>query len=269
MARILELEKQVYQLRGLACRRTANGSISHLCDNPTAAHTPEFGAHVQIHDGNSFELSDINLAIDHVDQDIYDGLAGGLPNDVVFAMPSADQGHGAPEVAALGALDPHTIVGVDGFNTYLPTSAAPHSVTSWSGNATHVVDGAIADEGIAEEDLGNFFDFAGASMPNYPDLQSVPGSSMAAHISPGESTTPNHTAVSRSSGTSAAGPPKRRHQCNTCHRRFARRADRDRHSLTHNTHSPRPYSCSVPGCNRVGANGFWRFDKLNDHLARH
>ena len=47
-------------------------------------------------------------------------------------------------------------------------------------------------------------------------------------------------------------------------RPFKRRVDLNRHKKTHE--SVREYECSALGCNRVGAKGFQREDKLIDHM---
>jgi len=72
----------------------------------------------------------------------------------------------------------------------------------------------------------------------------------------------------RSGATRALIDRPRPHRCVVsmhCHKTFARKADRDRHSRTHDRHSIRPFPCSFRGCDRVGPNGFWRLDKLREH----
>ncbi|KAL2070040.1 hypothetical protein VTL71DRAFT_14720 [Oculimacula yallundae] len=69
-------------------------------------------------------------------------------------------------------------------------------------------------------------------------------------------------------GTSAR---PRTHRCRIsmqCHSAFNRRSDRDRHELTHDRNSVRTFSCSFPGCDYVGANGFWRADKFKEHREK-
>ncbi|PVH78880.1 hypothetical protein DL98DRAFT_572809 [Cadophora sp. DSE1049] len=82
---------------------------------------------------------------------------------------------------------------------------------------------------------------------------------------------PNNTA-STSSATQGAGTSgPRPYRCTVsmqCHKTFSRRADRDRHELTHNSTSPRTFSCPAAGCDRVGSNGFWRPDKFKEHRAK-
>ena len=78
--------------------------------------------------------------------------------------------------------------------------------------------------------------------------------------------------TSPSSPTGRAGNSRARtHRCNVsmqCQKAFARRADRDRHALTHNSASARTYSCPSNGCDRIGVNGFWRLDKYKEHRAK-
>ncbi|PVH67999.1 hypothetical protein DL98DRAFT_523020 [Cadophora sp. DSE1049] len=79
-------------------------------------------------------------------------------------------------------------------------------------------------------------------------------------------------ALSASSSTQGSRAPRRRlHRCvvsMNCHKTFARRADLDRHTLTHDHNSARTFSCPSAGCDRVGANGFWRPDKFKEHRAK-
>ena len=62
-----------------------------------------------------------------------------------------------------------------------------------------------------------------------------------------------------------ASPVARPHRCLICYKAFPRRADRDRHTRTHDRTTPRPFSRTFPGCDRVGPNGFWRADKFREH----
>jgi len=53
----------------------------------------------------------------------------------------------------------------------------------------------------------------------------------------------------------------------TCKRRtFKRKADLERHNLTHT--GVRPFECKFKGCNRVGKKAFARRDKLVDHQRK-
>ena len=83
--------------------------------------------------------------------------------------------------------------------------------------------------------------------------------------------TPNITAPSSSTTEGARTSRARLYLCNgsmQCHKTFARRADRDRHALTHDKTSIRTLSCPFPGCDRVGISGFWRPDKFNEHRTK-
>ncbi|KAF8856738.1 hypothetical protein BDZ45DRAFT_675234 [Acephala macrosclerotiorum] len=57
---------------------------------------------------------------------------------------------------------------------------------------------------------------------------------------------------------------QRRFHCQHCMMTFRRPSDRDRHALAHNPNAPR-FSCTYPGCTRVGRRGFLRKDKLTQH----
>lgn len=50
-----------------------------------------------------------------------------------------------------------------------------------------------------------------------------------------------------------------------CNKKFVRKGDLDRHSKTHQT-GPKAYDCIVEQCRRKGYKGFWRLDKLKDHM---
>lgn len=54
-----------------------------------------------------------------------------------------------------------------------------------------------------------------------------------------------------------------------CDKSYSRARDLERHIVTHNT-GPKDFDCPVAKCPRKGANGFWRSNKLRDHLiAKH
>lgn len=54
-----------------------------------------------------------------------------------------------------------------------------------------------------------------------------------------------------------------------CNRAYKRVSDLKRHRKTHQT-GAKDYDCPVTGCIRKGPKGFWRSDKLRDHLlAKH
>jgi uncharacterized Zn-finger protein len=62
---------------------------------------------------------------------------------------------------------------------------------------------------------------------------------------------------------------KKKYICpvDTCkHKTFSRKADLERHSLTHT--GERPFECRFEGCNRVGKRAFTRRDKLVDHQRK-
>ncbi|KAI4179836.1 MAG: hypothetical protein L6R41_007609 [Letrouitia leprolyta] len=50
-----------------------------------------------------------------------------------------------------------------------------------------------------------------------------------------------------------------------CNKAFIRKGDLARHSKSHQT-GPKTYDCFVEQCRRKGYKGFWRLDKLKDHL---
>ncbi|KAL8910956.1 MAG: hypothetical protein Q9172_007760 [Xanthocarpia lactea] len=52
-----------------------------------------------------------------------------------------------------------------------------------------------------------------------------------------------------------------------CDKAFVRRSDLYRHLKSHQS-GPRTYNCLADGCPRRGMKGFWRQDKLKDHLDR-
>ncbi|KAL8799562.1 MAG: hypothetical protein Q9182_005801 [Xanthomendoza sp. 2 TL-2023] len=52
-----------------------------------------------------------------------------------------------------------------------------------------------------------------------------------------------------------------------CDKAFAKNGDLTRHLNSHKT-GPRTYGCLAPRCPRKGMKGFWRLDKLKDHLDR-
>lgn len=82
--------------------------------------------------------------------------------------------------------------------------------------------------------------------------------------------TPSNAALT-SSATQGSTSRPRIYRCGVsmnCHKTFARRADRDRHNLTHDRTSIRPFSCPFNGCNKVGTEGFWREDKFKEHRVR-
>ncbi|KAL9023045.1 MAG: hypothetical protein Q9196_007415, partial [Gyalolechia fulgens] len=50
-----------------------------------------------------------------------------------------------------------------------------------------------------------------------------------------------------------------------CNKAYIRHGDLDRHRKSHGT-GPKAYDCCVARCPRKGYKGFWRIDKLKDHL---
>lgn len=50
-----------------------------------------------------------------------------------------------------------------------------------------------------------------------------------------------------------------------CDKTFSRKGDMERHSLSHES-GPRAHDCLARRCRRKGTNGFWRLDKLKDHM---
>ncbi|KAG4430892.1 hypothetical protein IFR05_013622 [Cadophora sp. M221] len=122
--------------------------------------------------------------------------------------------------------------------------------------------------------MNSMSDFPAASMPS--DTSVDMGYNMLdinqADVNHGNiAATPANPMSVTSGSTGAPAARPRMHRCVVsmhCHQTFARRADRDRHSLTHDRHSIRQYPCTFQGCERVGAKGFWRRDKLNEHIKR-
>ncbi len=70
---------------------------------------------------------------------------------------------------------------------------------------------------------------------------------------------PSTTESSRNAGFPCGVPD--------CEQAFGRKSDLDRHLKSHQS-GPRTYSCIAEGCPRRGMKGFWRLDKLKDHLDR-
>ena len=52
-----------------------------------------------------------------------------------------------------------------------------------------------------------------------------------------------------------------------CDKAFGRKSDLNRHLKSHQS-GPRSHNCLADGCPRRGTKGFWRLDKLMDHLDR-
>ncbi|MCJ1462631.1 hypothetical protein MMC07_001233 [Pseudocyphellaria aurata] len=77
---------------------------------------------------------------------------------------------------------------------------------------------------------------------------------------------PNTHADSESSPST---PPAKRFACSHegCSSRFLRKGDLNRHLKNHED-GPRSFDCFTDGCKRTGNNGFTRFDKLKEHVAR-
>lgn len=61
--------------------------------------------------------------------------------------------------------------------------------------------------------------------------------------------------------------PPQRYLClePNCNKGFSRVGDLQRHYKTHQT-GAKDFDCPATGCARKGPNGFWRSDKLRDHL---
>ncbi|KAL8991824.1 MAG: hypothetical protein Q9169_007619 [Polycauliona sp. 2 TL-2023] len=59
------------------------------------------------------------------------------------------------------------------------------------------------------------------------------------------------------------------HKCGVkdCEKSFVRKGDLVRHLKSHNS-GPRTHSCLADSCRRKGIKGFWRLDKLKDHMER-
>ncbi|KAL5329595.1 hypothetical protein ACEPPN_003109 [Leptodophora sp. 'Broadleaf-Isolate-01'] len=120
------------------------------------------------------------------------------------------------------------------------------------------------------DNMNSMFDLPAASMPSDTSVDmgySIPDINQSDVNHGSKAATPADPV----SSTRALAAHPRVHRCVVsmhCHRTFARRADRDRHSLTHDRHSIRRYPCSFQGCERVGPNGFWRLDKLNEHRSK-
>jgi uncharacterized Zn-finger protein len=75
---------------------------------------------------------------------------------------------------------------------------------------------------------------------------------------------PTPVATQATSGTT---PQAGQHPCNVCPRAFNRKSDLRRHFKRHFS-SQAVFDCNVTGCDRNGGNGFYRRDKLADHLKQ-
>ncbi|KUJ11306.1 uncharacterized protein LY89DRAFT_674637 [Mollisia scopiformis] len=124
-----------------------------------------------------------------------------------------------------------------------------------------------------EADFQDLFDFSAASIQSPQQVDGASalnttttfagGAHNAATISNISATQPANAVVSRVSNNN-----QRPYNCPhpQCTLAFRRRGDRDHHALSHNPNAPR-FSCTYPGCSRVGRRGFLRRDKLAQHQA--
>ena len=130
----------------------------------------------------------------------------------------------------------------------------------------------IPDMSINATGLEDLFDFNEASLPS--TLNAVGELAIPTNQTPVDHnrevltiTTPSSTQQAQPAYpaiTLATNITQRRHRCSHCMMTFRRPSDRDRHALAHNPDAPR-FSCSFPGCPRVGLGGFLRRDKLTQH----
>lgn len=68
-------------------------------------------------------------------------------------------------------------------------------------------------------------------------------------------------------GPALGKPPSKQFPCEFegCDKTFSREADMQRHAQSHRS-GPRTYDCPANRCQRTGLKGFWRIDKLKEHL---
>ncbi|KAH7354684.1 hypothetical protein BKA65DRAFT_548774 [Rhexocercosporidium sp. MPI-PUGE-AT-0058] len=185
----------------------------------------------------------------------------------------------AANVSTYPSMGGEQLPGYSNFSTANANAAQPLGETqtiymaSQGGDGMQLTRSSVANEFDGGDYMDSMFDFSAASMPfdtnanvefNMPDVnqEDHDHETMAAAATYTISTSP------RSGATRALIDCSRPHRCvvsMNCHKTFARKADRDRHSRTHDRHSIRPFSCLFQGCDRVGPNGFWRLDKLNEH----
>ncbi|KAN0073153.1 hypothetical protein V8E54_008373 [Elaphomyces granulatus] len=80
-----------------------------------------------------------------------------------------------------------------------------------------------------------------------------------------------HGSVSMHSGHKTPLPPpakEKKYICavETCNKTFTRKADLERHRVTHT--GERPFACEVKSCDRTGTKAFARRDKLKEHRRK-
>ena len=78
-----------------------------------------------------------------------------------------------------------------------------------------------------------------------------------------------HWSNGKPPATIAGSKTNATHKCGVedCDKAFLRKPDLARHLESHKS-GPRNHDCLAEGCPRRGLKGFWRADKLKDHMAR-
>lgn len=69
-------------------------------------------------------------------------------------------------------------------------------------------------------------------------------------------------------GPASGKPASTQYPCEFegCDKTFSREKDMERHAQSHRS-GPRTYDCPANHCRRTGLKGFWRLDKLKEHLV--
>jgi hypothetical protein len=110
------------------------------------------------------------------------------------------------------------------------------------------VDIVVYGEGSSDSDIANFFAGSAAAQPSYAQ----------------ETSATTHT--EELPGDRSKARTKRYH-CNRCGKTTGRAGDMRRHYKIHFPEQVK-YPCTMEGCNRKDRNGFYRPDKLRDHLRK-
>jgi len=132
-------------------------------------------------------------------------------------------------------------------STYEHTPSTPAWTTSYAG---------FSNASIAS----NVPSFVATSDPSYSDYHSIQNTSNNVYQPAyGTASTSNNLVDSDEQQA------EYRHACDKCTASFKRPGDLRRHYRKHFPET-RVFSCSAPGCDKTGENGFYRRDKLMHHL---
>lgn len=174
---------------------------------------------MQTRHDQEIDLNAADFAIDNLDEDIQaEVLAGGLPDDVRFASPSAHRASYLSDVPAVDTVNPVNINDVDEINAddsmeiFFDFSAASIPDYAGMGTATNEFD---LYDGIVDME-----DSPAASMLHNSVIHTASGLAMTAHVSPGNSMLADYTpgtAVNPPTAARAATPSRPRHQIGRAH----------------------------------------------------